>query len=36
VNLFAADKVKVSDVVVDLVGDVGGVHDGFGCLFWLL
>jgi hypothetical protein len=27
VNLLAADERKISDVVVDLVGDVGGVHD---------
>lgn len=36
VDLFAADKVKVSDVVVDLVGDVGSGHCGVGCLLWLL
>ena len=27
VDLFASDEVKVGDVVVDLVGDVGGDHD---------
>jgi len=27
-DLLASDKVEVRDVVVDLVGDVGGVHDG--------
>ena len=34
VDLFAADKVKISDVVVDHVGGVGSGHDGY--FLWLL
>ena len=36
VDLLAADKVKISDVVVDHVGGVGSGHDGVWCVFALV